>query len=333
MPTAVAAPPLALQLQTVLSELHGFVSDIQRPRLGDGPWMEAICAGGAQLTESVAGLQRRLGEQLAEQQATLDPALDRIKASLTSYAAEVAQGQRAQQMQRLYVSLSRDYEELRLRVRRLAAIHRPAMPRIQPLKPIRWVRSAVHVGLGVGSAALYHWVLDAGQATALLLSLLVVFASLEISRKFSRRWNDLLVDKVFGLISRPFERHHVNGSTWFLLAMVAILLAFRQPATELGLLILALADPAASVVGKLFGRKKLYGEKSVLGTLVFFGVALAVAVGYQAAFLPAASGLGLMIVRGVAIAAVGTTVELYSGSVDDNFSIPILCAGAAHFIL
>ncbi len=332
MRTAAAASPLALQLQTVLSELHGYVSAIQRPKLGDQPWLDAMCDGGQALRESVAGLQQRIAEQLAEQQAGLNPALERIKESLACYASEVAQGQRAQQMQRLYRSLARDYEEVRRRVRRLGKADRPSLARVRPLKPIRWCRSAAHVGIGAGAVALYHWVLSWGQATVLLSSLLVVFATLEITRKIWPRWNDLLVDKVFGLISRPFERHHVNGSTWFLIAMTAILLAFRQPATELGLLILALADPAASVVGKLWGRRKLHGQKSWLGTAVFFGVALAVAVGYQVAFLPGGSLL-VILAKGLALAGVGTSVELFSGRVDDNLSIPILCAGAAHFIL
>ena len=100
--------------------------------------------------------------------------------------------------------------------------------------------------------------------------------------------------------------------------MVALRLAFLVHAVfpplyaAAGLVVLALADPAASVVGRLWGSRRL-GKGSVQGTSVFLVVAwsvLALMTGQPLAVVPVALGVAAM--------------EIVPGLVDDNLVVPIV---------
>ncbi len=82
--------------------------------------------------------------------------------------------------------------------------------------------------MGLTGAILYYFVLTRIQALAILVAIFLVFGVLEITRRFSGRWNDYLVDKVFGAIARPSERYRVNSSTFYVMALIIIVLFYRN---------------------------------------------------------------------------------------------------------
>ena len=55
-----------------------------------------------------------------------------------------------------------------------------------------------------------------------------------------------------------------------------------QHAVEAGALVLGIGDPIASIVGKTWGKTKVWGEKSLEGSLGFFGIAVLALVFYFA---------------------------------------------------
>jgi len=95
--------------------------------------------------------------------------------------------------------------------------------------------------------------------------------------------------------------------------VLAVHLAFPGPLLVPSVLVLALADPAASVVGRLWGRRKV-GKGSVEGLATFWVVAAVVLVPFVG--LPTASG----------IAAVVALSEVLPTKLDDNLVIPFVTA-------
>jgi dolichol kinase len=85
-------------------------------------------------------------------------------------------------------------------------------------------------------------------------------------------------------------------------------------------------------VGKRWGRWKLLGEKSLLGTLGFFGATL---VATAVFLLLVAPGLGVLSILGIcaAVALVGAVTELLSSRLDDNLTIPLVAGGVAYLLL
>ena len=119
----------------------------------------------------------------------------------------------------------------------------------------------------------------------------------------------------FAALASPREAQKVSSSTWFLIGALTLLL-FAPPGLFVpAMLVLAFADPAASIVGRLWGRRRL-GKGTWEGTTVFFLVAVIV--------LTPVVGLQAALVGGAAAAA----FEVVPSGVDDNLLVPLVTAGA-----
>lgn len=319
-------PSLREQLAALAQELHDLVSRLQdpRPHLPFEAWSRNVSDRCRQLADRAA--QARLA--LAGRQRSLAETLDRVTHALHESANTLAQGaiSARPKLENVQASLSRSYEDLlhqiRLRRAALGAI------RLPHLKPLRIGRSVFHVASGVTAAVLYEWVLDVRQAMTILLSLVALFGTLEITRRFSTRWNDFLMDKAFGGISRPWERHRTNSSTLYLVALTIMTALMSKHAVAVGALVLAVGDPAAAFIGKRFGRRKIVGGKSWAGVAGFFGAAFAAVLVLLRVAVPELA-LGAAAALAASAAAVGAGVEVVCQNLEDNFAIPILSAAVA----
>lgn len=118
----------------------------------------------------------------------------------------------------------------------------------------------------------------------------------------------------FRALASPREARGVASSSWF--AMGALATALFLPAHFVpAMLVVGLADPAASVAGRLWGTRPL-GKGSVQGTAAFFVVA-------SAALVPFAG-----VPLGVAVAFAAATLEALPTGLDDNLSTPVVVAAA-----
>jgi dolichol kinase len=222
-------------------------------------------------------------------------------------------------------NLSRRYEDLLAQVRSMRLFSPEMSEKLRSLRLPSWARSVFHLVCGLGGVALYQLVLPYEVAVGILLSLVGLFTFLEVSRRFSPAFNDFMVDRLFGPISRPQERYRVNSATFYLLALTLIVIFTPLQAACAGALVLAFGDPLASAIGSRWGRTKLVHDKSLQGSLAFFGSAFAVLVGY---FLLSAPQLAWpqALSAAASLAAVGALVELFSDKLDDNFTVPVAVA-------
>lgn len=93
---------------------------------------------------------------------------------------------------------------------------------------------------------------------------------------------------------------------------------------------LAVGDPAAAFVGSTCGRVRLYGKKTLEGTLAFATCTFVCCVALLRATAPD-DGVPLegTIAQALTAAVVGAVVELYAlafPGLDDNFLVPVCTA-------
>ncbi len=180
--------------------------------------------------------------------------------------------------------------------------------------PVRPWRHGLHVLTGLIIVGLHAapWpereVLVVGLGALVASLLLFDLARLlhePLNRAFFRAFPRLLAPRDAG---RP------AGSTWFVLGCVVAVATFPPSVATAGILVLALADPAAALVGTRWASPRL-GKGSVSGSLTFGAVSFLV-------LLPFAPP----VVAGVTAVAT-TMVEALPRVADDNVLIPVV-AGA-----
>jgi len=311
-------------LCAVALDVHRFVSHVQRPRLANSAWARNARARCRELSERLAAMR----DTTVRRRKAAAEALDRMAESLRAYRAALAGSPTVARLKEFSRRLAEDYEDLRAELREFQRQDGTKAVRLPHVKPVTWARSAFHATMGLTGLVLYHLVLTRGQAVAIMAGLSGLAIALEVTRRFSRRWNAFLMERVFGPVSRPWERHRTNSATWYAFGVTLLAVAMPKTAAEVGLVALALGDPAASLVGRRWGARKLWRDKSFAGTAAFVAVTLsatAALLSLVAPGLPIASRLFLPAL----VATVGAAAELFSEGLDDNFTIPVLCAGVA----
>lgn len=201
----------------------------------------------------------------------------------------------------------------------------PAPPVSRPARPANATRSLFHVGSAAFALALLRflpgrpWIIGVSAAFA------ISGWTMELARRQSPAVNARLM-ALFSRVAHPHERHGVNSSTYYVTALLLIALVAPLRAAEVGVLVLGLADPAAGLIGRRFGRTRLRANRSLEGTLGFVAVgALAAGVWLATVHAIALPALAILaLVAGVS----GALTELASTRLDDNFTIPVAVTAA-----
>lgn len=308
-------------------ELHRFVTNLQKPRLADGKWAEAVRLRCQELGEKVTSAR----ECVADHRRTLCLSLERISRNLRAYSLELEESRNGVRLRETYRSLTQGYELLRVELEKYKKQHSVGKTvRLQRLKTNNYARNVFHMTMGLVGVLLYEYVLSYRQASILIVSLFATFLFLEVIRRVFPRWNDFMVDRLFGAISRPWERHQINSSTYYAFGLVLVTLFFPKPVAQIAVLVLAFGDPMATLAGKRWGKLKIWNEKSYIGVGAFFLTSLAATTAF---LLLIANDLtfGSKMTLALTVSLAGAFAELFSERIDDNLTIPVLCAGIAYF--
>ena len=313
-------------LVDLAQDLLDFVSRIQRPRTYDHEWAQDVWNRCCDLRDRVSEAR----ETLASKKEQLSRSLEEVAQNLREYSKELSESPRMSRLRELNKRLSYNYEDLLAQMRKLKlpALHVPGA--LSHFKPRNLDRSFVHMCLGLFGVLMYELVLTRGLALLVLLAMTGFFMTLEVTRRIWPGWNTVLVEKVFGRISRPRELNGITSSSWYISALLLMVFLVPQPAVEVGVLVLAFGDPAASLIGKRFGRRKLWGDRTAVGSAAFVVVSFLAAMTFL--FL-APYGLSMLSRLSLAatVAVAGALTELVSDTIDDNFTIPVMCSGLAYF--
>ena len=117
--------------------------------------------------------------------------------------------------------------------------------------------------------------------------------------------------RVLKPLASPREARGIASSSWFLVGVALTLLLFPGRVALAAILVLALADPAASYLGRRWGRIR-FGSGTAEGSLTFLGVA--------ACILVPLGGWG----PGAVTALLVSAIERAPWPLDDNLTIPLV---------
>jgi len=153
--------------------------------------------------------------------------------------------------------------------------------------------------------------------TGVVVNLIIEYANFRRYRWARRSFGCLFVRM---LRSKETLRNtfRPSGSVYVLAAAFLCTLLFGKASAALGLSIMLISDTAAALVGKKWGRHKIYQQKSLEGTGAFFFSALAVCLVFHTVF-----PINVNLIFALLAA---TAAELFEDKlrIDDNFSIPFV---------
>ncbi len=127
----------------------------------------------------------------------------------------------------------------------------------------------------------------------------------------------------FGEMIKKEEQNFFTGATWVCISAFLLALFFPRKVAVISLLFLSISDNLASIVGKLFGKTKLFKNKTLEGFLAFLIVSFIITLFFQE----------LSIKKKIIISLFASFVELFSGTIDDNFTVPLLTAILLYYVL
>ena len=178
----------------------------------------------------------------------------------------------------------------------------------------------------MSGAALPFYVLYAGLGASINTFLFLLVAGLIISYGYKKGVRFPVISKIVDLTERVgvIEEFPGKGALNFFFGSLLVLLLFGSNINiaAAAIMILALGDSFATLVGRRFGRHKIFysREKSVEGSI--------------GGFVPAFLGALIFVSPQVALvgALAGMAVESLPAKIDDNTIIP-LTAGLIMFLL
>jgi dolichol kinase len=151
--------------------------------------------------------------------------------------------------------------------------------------------------------------------TALFLILMEVeYVRLEVKPKIK-------IPNAFNVL-RPHEKDNVTGAIFFVAATIIAFSVFDYPIASLALLLAIFGDLTSALVGIKFGRHKIFKKKSLEGFLA--GLAINLLTGFL--IMPDFPAIYVMM------ALVASTVELLTGKLDDNLTVPLFAGFTGQLI-
>ena len=178
----------------------------------------------------------------------------------------------------------------------------------------QWWRKAFHAAnasLIAAALVFVEW-----QERTLLLTLTAAVALLllvDVARLSSPPLNALFF-RVFGKLASPREARRIASSTWYAIGILVAVALFPRSEAVAGVLVLGLGDPAAALVGRTFGRRPFLGG-TLEGSIAFFATSVLI-LSFQFPW-PAV----------LAAALAASAAERGSWPLDDNLTVPVVCAG------
>jgi diacylglycerol kinase (CTP) len=187
---------------------------------------------------------------------------------------------------------------------------------------IHWARKIWHM-LGVCIIITLYAVLPIDYARGLGLFACFVLVPLDILRSRWPAFNRNVIG-LFKPLMRDHEKEGVAGTTYLFIGVSLVVWIFPREVALLALMFLAFADPIASYFGIRYGRDKIFGHKSLQGSLAAFFVCFAITLIFLSYHQIMPSRLILLSVLGGFIGSIAEAVPL--GKLDDNLTLPTVSA-------
>lgn len=210
-------------------------------------------------------------------------------------------------------------------------------------------RKVLHGFIAIMTTWLYLRGVQITEVVPYLVAALIPIAILEWLRFNFGTINKLYI-AVCGPLMRKEEKEEakINGVVWYLVGLITVFVFFPKDVCFLAVFLLSWADLAASSIGRAYGHYsiKIIGSKSLIGTLAAFCTGVLCTYLVYDVLLPLRPeynspttlilfnrNLSRISVSRLALIMGGTVAlaELFP-VIDDNLSIPIVCA-VVHYLV
>lgn len=184
-------------------------------------------------------------------------------------------------------------------------------------------RKAWHIAWGLLGALIIHFSKQPQNTVALsLLFLASVVGLFEFLRLKNPSLNHF-VQKHLHYFMREHEKEKMTGIFFYLLGAGLSLLFFTHRIASISIFFLIFADPLSSIVGVLYGKKKITPTKSLEGSLSAFFICLTITIICLSLW---EKSLNLNMILFTLFAGFFGALGEFSSTwgIDDNLSIPVL---------
>ena len=190
-------------------------------------------------------------------------------------------------------------------------------------------RKAVHLSSLWVPSAIYF------VPEVLLLPTLIIILCGNIALEYANfkryRWARKSFGALFFRMLREKETARQNfqftGSVYVLASAILCMCLFSKAVAVIAMTVMLISDSAAALIGRTFGKIKIYKKKTLEGTLAFFISALVI----NLLFIP----IYPFRLASLLACAAATAVEVYEDKIgiDDNLSIPLAFSTVISLIL
>jgi dolichol kinase len=174
-----------------------------------------------------------------------------------------------------------------------------------------WKRKGIHLGSSLIPLG-YFYLLSREQILYFTCFITVGFLVAEFARFKVSFYNALFRKIFFSLLREDEKKKDLTGATYLFLAMCITIYLFEKEIAVPAMLILAIADSFAAIIGKMIGRHKFF-LKSIEGSITFFLVSAVLLY----IFIPQ-KGVVILL-----IALLVTIIEVLPVAINDNLVIPL----------
>lgn len=155
-----------------------------------------------------------------------------------------------------------------------------------------------------------------------LMGGLVFFALFDILRFFGNDSIKRFMGMNFGFLLRPREKKSFSGATTIILAGLLVYTFYDVKVAAASMVIIVIGDIFAALIGRTFGRIRVF-SKTIEGTTAFI-ISTAIAVQFVPELGSRVAFIGCLV---------GAIIELLPLPIDDNITVPMVAGGFMQLVL
>lgn len=186
-----------------------------------------------------------------------------------------------------------------------------------------WARKSYRIVMGLIFPTVYYFYQNKVPVVCIISFFLLLIIILEVERRRHPGLWPYITKRTYGKILKE-KPGRILGTTFFLVASLLSILLFEKGIAISVLLFSVFGDAASTIVGVKYGKTKLFGEKSLEGSLAFFIICFFVGlflIFSRRMFLGLTGPTKLLLILVGSFAA--SFIELLPIPLDDNLTIPL----------
>ena len=186
-----------------------------------------------------------------------------------------------------------------------------------------WARKSYRIVMGLIFPTVYYFSPNKVPVVCIISFFLLLIIILEVERHRHPGLWPYITKRTYGKILKE-KPGRILGTTFFLVASLLSVLLFEKGIAISVLLFSVFGDAASTIVGVKYGKTKLFGEKSLEGSLAFFIICFFVGlflIFSRRMFLGLTGPTKLLLILVGSFAA--SFIELLPIPLDDNLTIPL----------